>query len=284
MQAGKPSFMAEAVALFRAAHQLIDDDPKIFDDPLAVKILGPDTEQTVAGKLDSLNKSYLKKARALVLVRSRITEDELLKSIGRGVTQYVILGAGLDTSAYRALPGLEKISVLEVDHPDTQQWKLQRLSEAGIEPPGNLRFVPADFNRMSLEEILGTNGFDATQPAFFSWLGVCCYLERPAVNALFDYVAGLAPHSQIVFDFLMDNSALEDKNAQAIATASKVGRQVGEPWITAFDPTKLEQILRHAGFSQVSYLSAELINQRYLNNRTDGLLIDPAMPVMSAIV
>jgi methyltransferase (TIGR00027 family) len=284
MQEGKPSFMAEAVALFRAAHQIIDDEPKILDDPFAIPILGPETRLTIDEKMQSLRQPYLKKARALVVARSRYTEDELVASTHRGVTQYVILGAGLDTSAYRAPPEVAQLSLFEVDHPDTQRWKLDRLKTAGIAAPGNLRYVGADLNQQSLPEVLVENGFDPTRPAFFSWLGVCCYLERPAVYSLFDFVGHLAPASQIVFDFLLDGSALAPRNREDISAASKVGRQVGEPWITAFVPDELERDLRHAGFSDICYMSADRMNERYLRGRRDGLTLDPAMPVMSAIV
>ncbi|MBT8442528.1 MAG: SAM-dependent methyltransferase [Gammaproteobacteria bacterium] len=284
MQQGKPSFMAETVAIFRAAHQLIDDEPRILDDPLAVPIIGLGDDEPIEARMQSLQQPYIKRARALVIARSRFTEDELVASAARGVTQYVILGAGLDTSAYRAPPEVAGMRILEVDHPDTQRHKLERLSAAGIEIPGNVRFAGADLNERALPEVLSDDGFDTASPAFFSWLGVCCYLERAAVISLFEFIGSLAPGSQIVFDFLLADSALAPKNRDAISSASKVGRSVGEPWITAFIPEELEDELRAAGFSDANYLGADVINSRYLAGRSDGLIVDRAMPIMSAIV
>jgi methyltransferase (TIGR00027 family) len=284
MLEGKPSFMAEAVALFRAAHQIIDDDPKILDDPFAIPILGPETADTIDEKLQSLRQPYLKKARALIVARSRYTEDELIAATRRGVSQYVILGAGLDTSAYRLPPEVGRLALFEVDHPDTQQWKLDRLRAAGIKAPDNLRYVGADLNQQSLPDALAAHEFDTAKPAFFSWLGVCCYLELPAVYALLDFVGTLPPASQIVFDFLLDGSALAPQNRREVAAASNVGQRVGEPWITAFIPDDLERDLRRAGFSKTCYMSPERINARYFNDRQDGLILDPAMQIMSAIV
>jgi len=284
MLPGKPSFMAEAVAWFRAAHQLLDDEPLVFPDPLAVKILGPDTVNAIRERMDSLGQPYLKKARALVLVRARFTEDECALSAARGVSQYIILGAGLDTSPYRAPAAIRKMRIFEVDHPDTQAWKREKLRAAGIQPPDNLRYAPIDFNRQSLPDVLAGKGFDPLSPAFFSWLGVSCYLERPAVYAMLEYVAGLARGSQIVFDFLVDNAQLSADNRRQLSKAADVGRRAGEPWITGFVPSALEADLRQIGFSDVQHVSDRAANALYLPGRTDGLELDPAMQIMSAAV
>jgi methyltransferase (TIGR00027 family) len=154
-----PSRTAERVALRRAAHQVLDH-PKVFDDPLAVAIAGVSEfpHETLFARL----------LRAFMAVRSRYAEDQLTSAIARGVRQYVVLGAGLDTYAYRAAP---EVRVFEVDHPATQAWKRSRLEDAGIAIPDSMRFVPVDFERQNLADELAQAGFNMDQPAFFSWLG-----------------------------------------------------------------------------------------------------------------
>ena len=131
--------MAEQTALFRAAHQVLDNDPKILLDPLAVTLLGKETETRINAQRELYTKPYIVKARTFAIMRSRFTEDELSAAIDRGVRQYVILGAGLDTSPYRAGHPSEKINTYEIDHPDTQRWKLDRLAQAQIPIRENLR-------------------------------------------------------------------------------------------------------------------------------------------------
>ncbi len=151
MEPGKRSIMAEGTALFRAAHQVIDDDPKVLPDPLAVAMLGTTAEEIEAYS-ERHAAPYLVQARTLAVMRSRYTEDELAASIGRGVTQYVVLGAGLDTSPYRSGHVAENLQTFEVDHPDTQRWKLTRLEKAEIKTRDNLQHVAIDFERRSLAE------------------------------------------------------------------------------------------------------------------------------------
>jgi len=285
MQTGKPSYMAQAVARFRAAHQLLDDDPKILDDSLAVRILGPDAEARIRESLEMHQKPFIRKARTLAVLRSRFTEEELLRAVDRGVTQYVLLGAGLDTSPYRLPAELQRLRVFEVDHPDTQRWKLDCLVEAGIAIPANVSFQSVDFEHQSLDTRLRECGYDPAEPTFFSWLGVSYYLHPEPVTDMFEYVAGQAAGSQIVFDFLIDDETLSDAERGEFSKVRAVAKERGgEFFITAFEPSELQDLLLRSGFSEVFYLDHERATQRYLDGRSDGLSIDIALQVMSAIV
>jgi methyltransferase (TIGR00027 family) len=281
MKPGKPSQMAEGTALFRAAHQVIDDDPKILLDPLAPVILGTTAEEINADR-ERHSQPYLVQARTLTVMRSRYTEDELAASIHRGVTQYVVLGAGLDTSPYRAGHAAEKLSVYEIDHPDTQQWKLNCLAEAGIATPRNLKHVAIDFERETLADGLARSGFDRTQPTFFSWLGVMYYLKRESAMATFRYIASLPPGSQVVLDFMLDDASLDEDKRESVRKASQYVASISEPWLTRHSPEELERILHEIGFREVTYFSNELATERYLKDRSDGLSLDPLIQMMSS--
>ena len=282
MEPGKRSIMAEGTALFRAAHQVIDDDPKILPDPLAMTLLGKHTEDIEADS-ERHSKPYLIQARTLTVMRSRYTEDELAASIGRGITQYVILGAGLDTSPYRSGHAAEKLWTFEVDHPDTQRWKLERLKKAGIPIRENLRHVAIDFERQSLAEGLEQSGFEPNQATFFSWLGVMYYLQRDSALDTFRYVAGRPAGSQVVLDFMLDDASLDADRRESVRKASEYVAGIGEPWLTRYSPAALEQTLRDIGFSEVTYFSNALATERYLSGRSDGLSLDDLIQMMSAI-
>jgi methyltransferase (TIGR00027 family) len=276
--------MAEGTALLRAAHQVLDDEPKILRDPLAVTLYGANTKKLLQADLERLQSKYLRNARTFAVLRSRYVDDELSGAIDAGIGQYVILGAGLDTSPYRPSHASRTLAVFEVDHPDTQRWKLEKLSQAGIRIPANLRHVAIDFERQTLADELAANGFDSNVPTFFSWLGVTYYLRPKSVFDTFRFVAKMPPGSQIVFDFTLADSELDAEGLQAYAIISQHLNRHGEPWLARFAPGTLENDLKNLGFSQVCYFSQELAWQRYLKDRTDGLSLNIMMQLMSATV
>jgi methyltransferase (TIGR00027 family) len=284
MESGKHSYMAEGSAYLRAVHMLIDGEPKVLEDPLAATLLGPGLDEKIAADRDRLATSGLIKARSLIILRSRYAEDELAAAIERGVTQYVILGAGLDTSPYRSGHPAQSVKTFEVDHPDTQRWKLDKLKTAGVQIRDNLHYIAVDFEHDSLAEQLVAGGFNSDEPAFFSWLGVTYYLNRESILDIFKYVAGLPSPSQLVFDFVMDDSELSEVEREGIKTILAFVEQFGEPWLCRLGPTELQQTLRDAGFGKTVYFSQELANQKYFKDRDDGLLLDFTTQMMSAIV
>jgi methyltransferase (TIGR00027 family) len=254
------------VAARRAAHQILDRPP-VFEDPLALAIAGAEAVEKAASETPSPS------LRAFMAARSRFAEDELARAVARGVRQYVVLGAGLDTFAYRNPHAALGLRVFEVDHPATQEWKRARLLSAGIEIPAETVFVPVNFERQSLAGALPSAGFRAGEPAFFSWLGVVPYLTEGAFLATMSFIAGLPPASGVVFDYAVERHALGPLEQLALdALASRVAA-AGEPFQLFFDPAVLAAQLRQLGFRHLEDLDAAEINSRYFRNRADGLSI-----------
>src|SRR5262249_30574412 len=172
MEAQKASKTAALTAMLRAAHQLVDDDPRIVDDPIAVRLVDDATREQIGARPAALQSPALMIPRAAVLLRSRYAEDLLAQAVARGLGQFVILGAGLGTFAFRQPAFARRLQIYEVDHPATQAWKHERLAAAGVPVPDNLHWAPIDFEQQTLAAGLRDAGFDAARPAFFSWLGV----------------------------------------------------------------------------------------------------------------
>lgn len=242
---------ALGVAALRAAHQVLDAEPRILEDPIAVRLLDEGILERMRQKPAFYQSPGVRGLRSHVVLRSRFAEDALARAAARGVAQYVVLGAGLDTFAYRQPGWARSLSILEVDHPASQRAKRERLATAGVELPSNLEFAPIDFELDSLESGLARSGFDPARPAFFSWLGVTMYLTEPAIDAVFRYVAGLPAGSALAFTF----APPEEVRAPGSPSLSAMAAAVGEPWLTRFTPEQLEPKLRGFGFSRVAFLS-----------------------------
>ena len=270
---------ALGAALYRAAHQ-IQDVPPVFADPLALRIVGPEAERSLRSGEDV--HARRPSLRAFVAVRSRYAEDCLAEAHRRGVRQYVLLGAGLDTFAYRAaLPGLV---VFEVDHPATQAWKRARLAEAGIAVPGSVAYAPVDFERETAAAGLARAGFDAGRPAFLAWLGVTPYLPREAVMETLSFAASLPGGSEIVFDYSERAEDRDGAGRRAHRELAAGVAAVGEPFRSSFQPAALLAEVRRLGFSEVEDLAAEALGARYLRGRADGLALPGGGHLMRARV
>lgn len=270
IQTGQPSRTALSVATLRAAHQLLDD-PLVLHDPIALRILGAERETQLRADPFGQNEPILRFLRAALVVRSKYAEEELARAMAGGVRQYVVLGAGLDTFAYRNPHGDAALSVYEVDHPSTQAWKRRQLAEAGIVLPGNLTFAPVDFEQATLAEGLAEAGFRMDQPACFSWLGVTMYLTGEAIFETLRFVAGLPRGSSITFDFIADLSVANPLRRAVTETLMEWAASYGEPWLSAFIPDELRERVLSLGFSEVETLDAEALNRQYLYRRKDGL-------------
>lgn len=263
----KPS--ALSVAHLRAAHQLLDR-PLVLDDPLALTILGPEDEAALRAKVEEFDNPVSAIMRTTVAVRSRLAQDCWLDAQWQGVRQYAILGAGLDTSAYRAnLPA--PAAIYEVDLPGVQQWKRERLRSAGIAEPRHLRFAAIDFARQNLREGMAQAGFDWQQPAFFSWLGVSMYLCEDEMMQTLSAIVQSAPGSSIVFDYLLDPELLSTMERTSMQIVGARLAAQGEPWRSHFLPEQLEARLRQLGFRHIEHFSKERLSERYLSGRSDGL-------------
>ncbi|WP_019139980.1 class I SAM-dependent methyltransferase [Noviherbaspirillum massiliense] len=283
MKENHSSKTAEDVARLRAAHQLMDH-PRVFDDPVALRIAGAEAfAATVADRQQGRGRTAIRALRAAVVARSRYAEEQLARAVETGVRQYVILGAGLDTFAYRCeYAGLH---VFEVDYPATQVWKRKRLAEAGIEPPPCLHFVPIDFETQSLSGALQDAGLDANQPAFFSWLGVTPYLSRGAIMATLGFIAAsMQQGSAVIFDYMVAPHLLDPVRRTAFeAMASRVA-ELGEPWRASFEPAALASELKEIGFPAIRDMGPEELNALYFRDRTDGLRVSGMSRIMLAMV
>ncbi|GGH17039.1 class I SAM-dependent methyltransferase [Silvibacterium dinghuense] len=266
MDAGLPSRTAIRVALRRAAHQLYDA-PIVFEDPIAVPLLGAEFREELERTRFKRNKPSSLGMRAFLVARSRFAEDHLATAVANGVRQYVLLGAGLDTFAYRnPFAGLR---VFEVDHPSTQAWKRGLLSRNSIAIPGSLRYVSVDFEQQSLEQELTAAGFDSEAPTFFAWLGVVPYLTLEAFQRTLAYLGARPAGSGLVMDYGLRTEALPPLEQLERASLSARVALAGEPFQLFFLPEELKQEL-HA-FAQLEDVGSSELNARYFADRQDEL-------------
>lgn len=289
MKPGQASITALVTAYCRAYHAS-HDEFKIFDDSLVGKMFS-DAEckffnQNLAGLLKVINLqlaatdpdaasalAYVMQNHSgpITLSRSRYAEDCLEQAINQGVRQYVILGAGLDTFAYRHPDLLEKVQVFELDHPDTQAMKVERLRLLGIEMPTQLHFVPIDFTKESFTEALLSSRFDPHQLSFFSWLGVTYYLSQEIFYSVLGAIAQLAAKgSTVVFDYMELDAFDPQKASRRVQLLQAIASQTGEPMKSGFNPIDLPQELNTFGLYLLEDLNPPEIEKRYFQNRSDG--------------
>jgi methyltransferase (TIGR00027 family) len=253
MENGQPSLTAVMAAAARAAHLVVDGEPVIFADTLATALLGERAEELLSYHTSHGTHPVLAGARAQVTCRSRYTEDALARAVGRGVTQYVILGAGLDSFAYRGggLAGGRRVRVFEVDHPATQDWKRRALASARMPVPDGVTFVPADLAADTLPSLLAAAGFDSSVPAVVSWLGVTMYLTRDAIAATLAAVGALAPGTEIIADYMLPAELRDDAGAMYGSLVAQASAERGEPWLSCLAPDDITGLARAAGFGAV---------------------------------
>jgi methyltransferase (TIGR00027 family) len=273
MKQNHPSLTAYKVAMMRAAHQVLDD-PKVFDDPIALSIVGAQGASAVFSEREKFKKRLSGYLRAIVVARSRFVEDELSQAVKRGIRQYVVLGAGLDTFAYRNPYSDCGLKVFEVDYPATQAWKRWQLMEAKISIPDSLTFISVDFERQALAERLRESGFRTDEPSFFSWLGVTMYLNRETVMATMKYISSSTPSgSGIVFDYVVPPSSQSFMRRWVFKLLAHRMAVVGEPWHSFFEPDSLIRDLKADGFTQIETIGPAEINERFFRNRADKLMV-----------
>ena len=278
---GEPSRSALTVASLRAVHQLLDE-PMVFPDPIALPLLGASAEAALRDDPFVLNDPMSRGLRGALVVRSRFVEDELSRRVAAGARQYVLLGAGLDTFAYRNPYSDEGLRVFEVDHPGTQRWKQQLLAEAGIGVPPSLTFVPVDFERDDLGGALRQAGFRADQAACVSWMGVTMYLTADAVLRTLGTVAGFAAGSCLCFDYRVPVTMLNPIERVINEVLEQQIAALGEPWLSTFDPTQLQGQLLELGFSSAESATPDDLNARYFARRKDGLRTGGGVRIMCA--
>jgi methyltransferase (TIGR00027 family) len=270
----RPSTTAHRVAMRRAAHQLFDH-PLILDDPIALPILGEETRARLRAEEREARGRAQASFRAFMVVRSRFAEDELKAAVPRGASQYVILGAGLDTFAYRNPYSPAQLRVFEVDHPATQAWKRKRLADGHVVvPPAEaLAYVAVDFETQSLAGELAKAGFDPGRVTFFAWLGVTPYLTKPAMDSTLGFIASCAKGSGVVFDYVCEKRQMGILGRLAFERLAQRVAMAGEPFTLLFDPKTLIAEMRGMGFSHFEDLGGAQLNDRYFAGRTDNLRV-----------
>jgi methyltransferase (TIGR00027 family) len=258
MQAGAPSRTARAAAFHRAAHQVLEHG-HIFADPLALPILGVNADEIAR---EAEKHATGRRMRIFIAARTRFAEDALASAVERGVRQLVVLGAGLDTYAYRGALR-DSLRVFEVDHPATQAWKRERLAEALIPLPVSLIFAPIDFEHQTLSDGLAAAGFDPGKPTFFTWLGVVPYLTEDVLWSTLGFIASLPIRAHVVFDYSNPPDSLSaEARASHDSRAARVA-ELGEPWINYFESDELSGKLVGLGFTEIEDLDPPQIAARY---------------------
>ena len=261
MEPERPSRTALGAARHRAAHQVLEGGV-VFTDPLALRILGPDGEEAVRKAARDPSRRLM---RLFIAVRTRFAEDALAVAVAGGVRQLVVLGAGLDTYAYRC-PFVDTLRIFEVDHPATQAWKRRLLADAAIPVPPTLTFAPVDFERGSLADGLSAGGFDSSRQTFFTWLGVVPYLTEQAVYETLGFVASLRGGSQVVFDYGNPPAAAPEGDPYHAAAAKELAARVaalGEAFRSHFETDALHLRMRGLGFRDIEDLGPAAIRERY---------------------
>jgi methyltransferase (TIGR00027 family) len=268
-QAMVPDSTAVRVALWRALHVELDASPHVLVDELGLKLAAPDESWR---QRPDMHPQGTRGYRASIVGRARLIEDLVEEQLGKGVSQYVILGAGLDTFAQRRPELASKIRVFEIDKPETQQWKRRRLMELGLGVPNHLQLVPVDFEAgESWREKLAVNGFDASQPAVVASTGVSMYLTREANLATLRQLAALAPGSTLAMTFILPLDLIDQGDRAQHEGVYERARAAGTPFVSFFRPPEILALAREAGFRDARHVSRSDIVRRYFAARSDGL-------------
>ncbi len=264
-----PDSTAARVALWRALHLEADAPPHVLEDDIGLRLLAPDKDWRSRGDMDP---QFTRPFRASIVARARFIEDLVVEQAGRGLEQYVILGAGLDSFAQRRPEIASGLKVFEVDPPGPQAWKRRRLAELGLGVPDWLRFVPVDFEAGgSWRDGLAAAGFDAGKPATVVSTGVSMYLTREANAATLREVSAFAPGSTFAMSFLLPLDMADAEVRPGLEMAAKGARASGTPFISFFTPPDIVALAREAGFQEARHVSADDLARRYFAGRTDGL-------------
>jgi methyltransferase (TIGR00027 family) len=243
--------------------------PWVFDDPLAMRLAGKEGLALMERMRSELPAEAVRSFSRWVSVRARLPEDIVEQAVADGVRQYVILGAGLDSFAYRRGDLRDRLRVFEVDHPASQAWKRMRLRELNIGSPPNLVFAPVDFESQTLRDGLEASGFDFDERAVFSWIGVTMYLTLDAIRATLATVAATPAGSRIVLTYNRPTAALTGLGLTFDTAIRKVADEVGEPFVSLFEPAEIERLLRDQGFDDIIHFGPEAAIQTYFGGRTD---------------
>ncbi|MEV5125462.1 class I SAM-dependent methyltransferase [Streptomyces decoyicus] len=264
-----PDSTAVRVALWRAMHVQVDSPPHVIEDEIGLQLAAPGEGWRRRPDMDPRGTSGF---RAAIVARARFIEDLVAEQAGRGVSQYVVLGAGLDTFAQRRPEIASRLRVFEIDQPVTQAWKRRRLTELGYGIPDWLRLVPVDFEvDGDWWEQLSEAGFDPGRPAVVACTGVTMYLTEDATAATLRRLAGLAPGSTLAMTFMLPTELVDDADRPALEATRPQAQAAGTPFISFYAPQEMLALAHDAGFKDAHHVSGSVLAERYFADRTDGL-------------
>jgi len=263
----KPNNTAVRTALWRALHLQVDDKPYIIEDEIGLQLIAPPDDWQ-----ERPDMKFTKRIRASILARARYIEDLIIEQSKKGISQYVILGAGLDTFAQRRPNIASQLQIYEIDQPDMLNWKQQRLVELGLGVPENLHFMPVDFETSSWWEKLLNSGFDLNKPVVVTCTGVTLYLTKEAITATLNQIATFASGSTLAITFNLPVELVDDEDKPLIEMSIKGANASGTPMISFFSPNEILALAREAGFKAAKTISTKDMEQFYFKNRADQLI------------
>lgn len=277
----EPEHTAVRVALWRALHVQIDPSPHVFVDEMGAELVGEEGWR----KRPDMEPEFSKSMRASIVGRAKLIEDLVEDCAKAGVTQYVILGAGLDSFAQRRPELGSSLKVFEVDQPGPQSWKQKRLAELGLDTPDWLKFVPVDFESgQDWCAQLRRSGFDTEKPSIIVSTGVSMYLSRETNRTTFEQVVKFASGTLFATTFMLSLDLLEPKERAIMEFVMKKAAESNTPFLSLYSPTEIQAVARGAGFRKTDYISGEDIYERYFAGRTDGLRAGSAEAFLVATV
>jgi methyltransferase (TIGR00027 family) len=262
-----PDNTAVRTALWRALHVQVDAKPPIIEDEVGLKLIAPPD-----GWQQRPDMKYTRRLRASIIARARFIEDLMIEQSQQGISQYVILGAGLDTFAQRRTDIASGLHVYEIDQPHTLAWKRQRLIELGFGVPGYLHFVPVNFETSSWWEELLKARFNINKPAVVACTGVTLYLTKEAIFATLTQLARLAPGSKLAITFYLPMELLDEEDKPIHAIGEQGAREAGTPFVSFFAPGEIVALASNAGLKDIKTISTKDMEQRYFAGRSDNLL------------
>lgn len=264
-----PDSTAVRVALWRAMHVQVDPPPHVLNDEVGLKLIDPSSGWRDRPDMDPKGTAPF---RASIVARARFIEDYIIDQYRQGLRQYVQLGAGIDTFAQRLPSEISELKIFEVDKPDTQTWKIERLKKEGFEIPSGLQFVPVNFEaKGSWWDRLEKSGFNSDLRAVVTSIGVSMYLTREAILETFQQMKSLASGSKFIMTFLLPLDLVESEDRPGYLMSMKGAEKSGTPFLSLFSPEEMKELVKGAGINQVEHFSTASLTKKYFSHRTDGL-------------
>jgi methyltransferase (TIGR00027 family) len=265
-----PSRTAVMAAMGRALHRE-GPPPRILDDWLAADLAGPEGPAIVEGMRARATPDRMQAFQAWTAARSRFVEDFVVSAVEDGIAQYILLGAGLDSFAYRHPELAGRVTIFEVDHPLSQAWKQRRLDDLHVVIPHHVVFAAVDFGRQALGDGLVAAGADFGRPAVVSWIGVTMYLAREAIDATLNTIAGCSPGTRLVLSYDQPPDAIDEKGRALLADVSTTAAQLGEPFVSLLRTGEAERLLLEHGFTSVAHFTTADAERDYFGGAGMGM-------------